>query len=76
MFANHPLALMRYREMRTESLIRDAAHQRLLDALRGSTRRGNARPSSPDASPARDAAASWSERSQPPAPALEPAAGD
>jgi len=48
MFANHPLTIVRFRDMQNDALLRDAAaHQNGLLALRGRARREAAQPASP-----------------------------
>jgi hypothetical protein len=77
MFANHPLALMRHCEMRTEELVREAAHQRFAwDALRNRIQRPEPQRTSTALPTPPDAAVPRVRRTQPPASALEPAAGD
>ncbi len=76
MFANHPLTIIRYRDMQNDALRREAAaHQNGRLALRGRARREAAQPASPVVAASLPGAAPrlpWRDRAT---PALEPSHG-
>lgn len=77
MFANHPLAMVRHREMQTEALLRDAtAYRDGLLALRGRARRETARRTFPVPAPSLLEQAPSPARRSRTTPALEPAPGN